>query len=70
MQETQCTRHTNGRDEAKDVTYRQSVNTIKFRWDVENDRADNEIQVGSDSEPGSSKFISFSLLIGKFSHFH
>ena len=28
-----------------------------------------EIQAGSDSKPRSTKFISFSLLIGKFSHF-
>ena len=28
-----------------------------------------KIQAGSDSKPGSPKFISFSLLIGKFSHF-
>ena len=28
-----------------------------------------EIQAGSDSKPRSPKFISFSLLIGKFSHF-
>ena len=28
-----------------------------------------EIQDGSDSKPGSPKFINFSLLIGKFSHF-
>ena len=28
-----------------------------------------EIQASSNSKPGSPKFISFSLLIGKFSHF-
>ncbi len=28
-----------------------------------------EIQAGSDNKPGSPQFISFSLLIGKFSHF-
>ena len=28
-----------------------------------------KIQAGSDSKPGSPKFISFLLLIGKFSHF-
>ena len=28
-----------------------------------------EIQAGNDNKPGSPKFISFSLLIGKFSHF-
>ena len=28
-----------------------------------------EIQAGNDSKPGSPKFISFLLLIGKFSHF-
>ena len=28
-----------------------------------------EIEDGSDSKPGSPKFISFSSLIGKFSHF-
>ena len=28
-----------------------------------------KIQAGSNSKPGSHKFVSFSLLIGKFSHF-
>ena len=38
-------------------------------WEVAHDRINDEIQVGSNSEPGSSKFISFSLLIDKLSCF-
>ncbi len=70
----QRTRHAKARDEARDAQYtrpetRRETQRTRHKAKRGHDGIDNEIQVGSDSEPKSSKFISFSLLRGKFSHF-
>ncbi len=72
--ETQCTRHTKARDETRDAKdtrpeTRRETQHIRHKAKRGHDGIDDEIQVGNNSEPRSSKFISFSLLIGKLSRF-
>ncbi len=72
--ETQRIRHAKARDEARDAQdtrpeTRQETQCTRHKAKRGHDDIDDAIQVGSDSEPRSSKFISFSSLIGKFSRF-
>ncbi len=46
---------------------RHKAKTTKFSWDIAKNRADKEIQVGSNNKLKSFKFINFLSLIGKFS---
>ncbi len=72
--EMQCTRHAKARDKARDAQdtrpeTRRETQRTRHKAKRGHDGVDDEIQVGSDSKPRSSKFISFSSLIGKFSCF-
>ncbi len=71
-QETQCTRQAKARDKARDAQdirpeTRQETQRIRHKAKRGYNGADDEIQFGSHCEPRSSKFITFSSLIGKFS---
>ena len=55
------------RQEIQRTRYKAKI--TKFRWNVAHNGIDNEIQVSSVSQPGTSKFIRFLWLIGKLSSF-
>ncbi len=67
-------RHAKVRDEVRDAQktrpeIRRETQRTRHKAKRGHDGIDDEIQVGSDSEPRSSKFISLSSLIGKFGRF-